>query len=422
MIKNIFNTFFTKTLTAAINLVTVILLSQVLGAEGKGVSSIIITSVSFLLVFSNLFAGTTIVYFIPRISNPALVWLGYLWTFFTCVFGYIVLKITHLAPNDYIIHITIIAGIQSLLVVHSKWLLGKEQLVKGNYITIVQSSSMLIGISVLFFLKEKSIYSYISALYISFGIAYLISVLETKKYWAKPDFRELISRIKEVFIYGIYNQADNVLFLFTLRANYYLLEYFHGSATLGIYSNGVALAEAVWLVTYSVSLVLYARLVNIDDVAYAQNITWKLAKITLYLSALGIGIASLLPSSFYTYLFGNEFNDVPKILMIYAPGVSVFSCALVIIHYFAGIGRFKLNAVFSLVGFVLVLVLSYLLIPKLGYIGAAISASTAYFTIGIIVLIVFFKESKIKMNQFLINQEDYRFLKLTFFSKKQTGI
>ena len=99
-------------------------------------------------------------------------------------------------------------------------------------------------------------------------------------------------------------------------------------------------------------------------------------------------------------------------------GLSIFQVVMVIIHYFAGIGRFKLNAIFSLVGFVLVLVLSYLLIPSLGYIGAAISASTAYFSIGVIVLVVFFKESKIKANQLFIRPEDFHFLKLTFFNKK----
>jgi len=411
MLKNIFNTFFTKSLTAAMNLLGVILLSRLLGADGKGVSSIIITTVSFLLVFSNLFAGTTIVYFVPRISNPALIWLGYLWTAVTCITGYIVLKITALVPDQYSIHITLIAGIQSLLVIHSKWLLGKEEVVKSNILTIIQSALMLVGLIFLFFGVSKHINSYLFALYLSFGATYLVSVWNTKKYWGPSDFGQLLGRFKEVFMYGMYNQAENFLYLLTLRVNFYVLEYFEGNASVGIYSNGVALAEAIWLITYSVSLVLYSRLSNSNDVRYAQDISWRLAKMTFYFSLLGIVAMALIPASFYSFIFGPEFNDVPLILWIFSPGVSIFSCALVILHYYSGVGRVKWNLVFSLFGFSFVIILSYLLIPRFGYLGAAYSASLSYGLTGLVILVVFMKEAKRSPSEILLNWDEWKFLK-----------
>ena len=52
MFGKILNTFGTKILVAFINLAIAIIISQVLGDSGKGIQSLVLTNISFILIFS----------------------------------------------------------------------------------------------------------------------------------------------------------------------------------------------------------------------------------------------------------------------------------------------------------------------------------------------------------------------------------
>ncbi len=92
MFRNILNTFGTKGITAVINLAIAIILSQVLGASGKGEQGLIVTTIAFMLVFANLIGGATLVYFTPRLSHSALILPSYLWSVLTAFISYILLQ------------------------------------------------------------------------------------------------------------------------------------------------------------------------------------------------------------------------------------------------------------------------------------------------------------------------------------------
>jgi Na+-driven multidrug efflux pump len=66
----------------------------------------------------------------------------------------------------------------------------------------------------------------------------------------------------------------------------------------------------------------------------------------------------------------------------------------------------------------LVLALSIWLIPTLGYIGAAISASVAYTVTGLVVIAVFRQESKLSLLDFIPQKADFQFIKNIFRTNK----
>ena len=61
MFGKILNTFGTKILVAFINLAIAIIISQVLGDSGKGIQSLVLTNISFILIFSEIVCGASLV-------------------------------------------------------------------------------------------------------------------------------------------------------------------------------------------------------------------------------------------------------------------------------------------------------------------------------------------------------------------------
>jgi O-antigen/teichoic acid export membrane protein len=84
-----------------------------------------------------------------------------------------------------------------------------------------------------------------------------------------------------------------------------------------------------------------------------------------------------------------------------APGILVFVNALIIGHYFSGSGKYHVNTLGSTVGLIITIILSYLLIPRFGYMGAAVTASISYLATSVFVTWFFCREAHLKFSSLL---------------------
>ena len=214
--------------------------------------------------------------------------------------------------------------------------------------------------------------------------------------------------IKKFLKHGSYIQLANLLQLINYRLSYYLIDYWHGTAALGIYSVGVSIAEAVWLISKSIALVQYARVANIQDKEYAQNLTVKLVKLS-FIGTLAVLIPLLLiPAGFFAVIFGKEFADIKIIILSLSPGILSLAISYIFTHYFSGIGKNHVNTIASGLGFILTLLFCFLLIPLYGIIGAAISASLSYFISFLYLFIIFKKESGSSVISYVPKVNDFK--------------
>jgi O-antigen/teichoic acid export membrane protein len=102
----------------------------------------------------------------------------------------------------------------------------------------------------------------------------------------------------------------------------------------------------------------------------------------------------LLPSSFYTWIFGVGFEQTRMVIWTLAFGVLVYNFSILIGHYFSGTGRYQVNAVSSALGLIASVILYYTLIPTYGIAGAGLATSLSYFITTVILIIIFNKENK----------------------------
>ena len=411
MFKKILNTFGTKILAAALNFLIAIIISQTLGDGGKGTQALLLATISFILIFSDIICGASIIYLAPRHSFKKIFVASTVWAALVAVImGFAIWLFYPDLEPDLVLHVAILSFISSLSSINFRFLVGKEEIKKANYNTLLQPVLMVLTLVIYYLcLKKTDIYGYVIALYAAYGGTFLLGMWMLRDEYANlPNEKDKVYGpvLKDLFKYGFLNQTGHFVQFFNLRLSYYLLDRFIDTGRVGVFSNAVSLAEAIWIISSSIALVQYARISNVDDRAYAQKLTLDLSKICLVISALAVIVLALLPPQVYIFVFGPEFGEMTNIIRILAPGVLFYCVFLILGHYYSGIGRYQMNTFAALCGLAATCVLGFTLIPRYDVTGAAITSSVSYTVNAIFLFIFFLKESHFKGRDFILRKSE----------------
>ena len=295
-------------------------------------------------------------YFIARFRNKpeVLILPSYSWTIIVSLFSYLVLLLFPVVDKTYILHICLLSVLNSFASINSSVLTGKEKISSANLISLAQPFFLIISLLILFNIKdEPHVGDYIYSLYISFGITGIISFILYHKHCGKfiiHGLKEYRSVVSEMFRYGLLNQVAHITQMLSFRLSFYVLDHYHGEAVVGVFSNGISLAESIWMISKSISLVQYARISNIDDRPEAARLTVRLIKFSILASLFILIPLVILPSSFYLFVFGDGFSGTRMVIWSLALGVLVYNFSILAGHYFSGTGRYYINAVSSSLG------------------------------------------------------------------------
>ena len=423
MIKQIANTFFVKILSGVLNLVIAIIISNYLGAEGKGIQGIILTTISVIVIFAGIVGSGGLTYLLPRMRFALLIIPSYLWTIFIISLLWLILKFTEIVPSEYINHVITISFAATLLDVNNSILYAKKLIYKVNFAGIIQVITTLSVIIYLFLFKDElSVRSYIIGLYSGFGLSVVISFWFTRKYYLTAyNFsfsRYWIGMINQ-FKYGGFNQLDILAQVLTFRLAYYFLNYFSSVSDVGIYSNAVSIIESVWLLSRSIAFVQHSVIVNSRDKTYKGNLTVTFIKLAGILALFAIVVLVFIPEGFYKFIFGDEFGLMRLAILSLSPGVLFFSISFIVSAYLSGVGKHYINSISSFSGLLTIIIFSLFLIPKYGIVGAGISASMAYLITTVIKLYNFCRINQISLLALVPSKKDIKIIR-SLITKKNT--
>lgn len=420
MFKNIYTTFASNFISALLNLLIAVVISQTLGAEVKGEQSIILTNIVIILLFNNIIGGATLVYIVPRFNNRKVLQYSYLWAFIVCSGAFLITRLIPGLNHELLLHTFILTFISALASANTMILLGKEKILAKNAIHVLQILSVAVFLVIaIFALKIENIHAYIYALYFGYGSSLLLSMFLLAKHWKAgrqiDDVKQPL--IPSMFRYGFFNQLSHITQMLSLRLSYYLLLIFYGNESVGIYSVAVAIIESVWLISKSIATVQYASITNSTDETYNRQLTVKLLRSSLLFSLLMIIGLSILPVSFFRFMFGEEFAPVKPIVLLLIPGVFFYNFYLITGHYFSGKGKYHINTVASAIGLIVTLALSLILIPLYDFYGAAMAGSLSFIATSTYAFLVFRKISGFPLREFFPGKGDIleylRFFKKT---------
>lgn len=418
MLKKIVGTAGTRMLNALVNLVILFLITHHLGSKGLGIIGLILLDVGVIQLVIDMVAGSALVYFASRESTgkllfPAYIWIALINTLFFFTFKFL----EHYFPGLYSTIIpagakTDIIGLailNSLMVSHYGLLLGKERIKTYNIIFTIQVMVVLVVfLTHIFYLKDKSVEAYLTSLYAGYATAAIIGLLAVLRSYNSWSLRQWPVTTRKVIRYGIITQIANVLHIGNKRFSFYIIKRFAGYQPLGIYTAGMQLTEGLRLIGQSISIVQFAAISNTTDKGYARQLTIKLMKFTVLITLFAVLILVMFPESFYAWIFGKDFTAVKPVIYALSPGVVALASNTIFSHYFSGLGNPKVNLWSNVVGFVFTLTLAFLLIPVYGITGAAVTASVSYISTVIYQYVIFKKQTGTRFREWLPKKQDFR--------------
>ena len=411
MFKKIAFTFGIRIIIAVLNLAIVVLLSRYTGAAGKGEASLIVTTIAMILLFCNMVGGSSLVYFVPRYNILQLFMLSNAWSLIVCVASYLIFICSSIVPANVVVPVVLLSLINSFLSTNLTILLGKEKINTHNLLLLLQALANIILLWLMVKgLDQSNVNAYIISLYAAMGLCLLISCILILPLIKADQQKKQDGLLPRLASYGFYNQAGHVMKFMSFRCTYYMLSGYSGDVVLGIFSNGVSLVESVFLISNSIATVLYPKVANSTDLQYSQKLTLQLTKFSILLCFAALMPLVLLPSGFFVWLFGSEFAGVHHVILVLAPGILCYNIALVMGHYFSGIGKYKVNTLANFIGLVTTLILAAFYLPDFGITQVGVISTLSYVTTTAFIIFYFVKEAKIKAWELVPAPADFKWL------------
>lgn len=368
---------FSRIASAAFGLVVSIVISRELGAETKGDHALFVVGVSIIHLFTNLFGGASLGYLAPRHSLSFLVRLSTAWSILSGIICGIILWLLGLLPEGFEWYIIGSGVLFACWNGYVTLLLGRQYNQAYNTIMFINPLMSALFLVVLLYTFQYNLYAFANGYLAAQIVTLIVSFI-----WIQsiPDVQKMEGEKgwKSLFKHGIYIQLANLTQFLNYRILFYLINDFFGKAFLGVYSNALALAESVWMVSKSISTVQFSKIVNSHSDVEARAITRKYIPVSGGVSAIGIAILLLIPSSFFTFLFGKDFSEVSELMYWLSPAILAMSMGNIYAHYFAGKGLNHINFIGSLINLVILLIVFFVAKPLLREFTAPFSAAVSF--------------------------------------------
>ncbi|MES2628164.1 MAG: polysaccharide biosynthesis C-terminal domain-containing protein [Bacteroidota bacterium] len=392
MIRRVIGTFFSRLSNVAVTLGISILVSNSLGAAGRGEQAAFLLSVTLICIATQVVGGTAITMITPKYPGRQILNLSYVWAAASGIVAWVVLYLIG-ALGQYAIHILVISVVHSIWSNNAFYLLGKEKGGWFNSLNFIYSLVTLLYLAVVWWLGEMQLKHYVIGLYLGHACSLGASFvgLKGKLEGERTAYTELLRKFIK---HGGYIQLANVAQLLKNRIHFYIIVYYLGDSALGIYSNAVAIADGIWIISRSTAIVQFSKVVNMDSDEEARKMTVGYTWLSSGLTLCAVLVAIAIPDSLFTMIFGREFTGIHEVLMYLSVAVVALSSSNLISHYFSGIGLNHINVIGSVIGLIITSALGYWLIPTMGLSGAAIASSVAFTATAVFHWITFLVKGK----------------------------
>ncbi|MBR4390942.1 MAG: polysaccharide biosynthesis C-terminal domain-containing protein [Bacteroidales bacterium] len=425
MFKKILGTGMTRVMNLLIGFITMMMGTRVLGSTEWGIGFTVLTDVTFLLIGIEFLAGSGLVYFTPRKKLSTLMLVSYSWILMVMAF-YVLLFFTlsffplvfdRIVPKGYEVITLLLTLVYSFHNFNLNVFLGKEKVGTFNWIFLlqifIQVSSMALFIFV-FHLHDARAFVY--SLLCGYSVAFIVGFILMLPMVKHEGYDPIMATAKEMLRYGYVIQLSTLVSTLNRRMSIYLLRQHCSSSSVGVYGAGTQVGEGVKVFGLSISMVQFSRLSNLTDEEKIVKLTIKFLKLTVVLTLIALLVIACLPVSLFTWLFSDEFGQVKEIILLMSPGLLFLSAQMIFSHYFSGTGIPKYNLFAALTGLAVTIPCTFLMIPSMGIVGAAIAFSCTYTAIMLYQWFTFKRLTGVKAKDLLLTKEDWIWCKEEFFA------
>ena len=386
-------TIFSKTAILLTNFLLVVITAQIWGSEGRGEIALIMANIAIIIIFNNISSGSTIAFNATKVNKFELLSTSFLGTLTTSVVGSILFSLFY--GFDNFKHLLIISILTSLSNSLSLYYLGIKKIKWFNLLTFLNPISVLIFLFIIYYwVNITNINAFFYAFYLGYGIVLLIGFYNL--FISKNVIFSLINKnnLKNILKYGFNNELSNLFQFLNYRLSYFFIAEIIDLQSLGVFSVAVAVAEATWIISKSMSTILFSEILNSKIRAKNLELTVKFAKQNFGFSVALSVVLFFIPNSIFIFIFGDNFIEVKTITTYLIPGIIFIATSNIFGHYFSGIGKLHILKNKSYYGFITTLITSIIFIPKYGILGACISLNASYLISSVYLFNMFLKDVK----------------------------
>jgi len=172
--------------------------------------------------------------------------------------------------------------------------------------------------------------------------------------------------------------VTNLVSLLNYRASLFLVEHFHGLASVGTYSVAIQVAELLWLVSSAVTMSLYAR-IGAPDRAQAAFDTLRAVRFNVLVTVVAAPVLWALAAWAVPWVMGEAYTASLLPLAALLPGVAAYAAASSLSAFYTNhLGRPHLSGMVAGLSLGVSVLAGWWLIPAWGSLGAAVASTTGY--------------------------------------------
>lgn len=393
---DIVSVFTSNVFSLIANLLLVVLLTRVLGAEGYGLYTAILVVPLLVVSFFQMGIRPSTIFLmgsgkhdadsiVSAVVSTLIVTsgLGMLFSGITYLLmfreGYTPLLVSYALATIPMRLTSIYAG---------GVFLAKEQMKQANLMNWLTALFMLLFGVVFVWLLKLKVSGALAGLMLSNLIVsgYAITLLN-KEYKIKLSLRNpLILRMVKL---GVVYAASFLVIQLNYRIDIVLLQWLADKKEVGLYSLGVAVSELLWQIPLAVSIVVMTRSANSTDQKLMNESTARLIRLSLLagilLSLIIYGVAPFI----IPLVFGKEFTESISIIQTILPGILFVIVFRILSGQLSGMGKPQVALRAFIPALILNIIFNLILIPRYGGLGSAISTNISYLTGTVVYLLTY---------------------------------
>ncbi len=412
--KNIASNFITQIITSALAFMVSIIVSRVLGPEGKGVVAY------FLLFFTTIgqYGHFGITYATPYFSKKTeydgeeVFNNNFSYTITMCIITSSIIllgRYFELIFTEYN-YLMIFLGIFTLTFTMimeflSTFYIANERIIEVNRINLTSNLLKLFAMFILWITSTLNIYTYLLVLVFPL-IFNTISLRRDLKISFKFALNKIL--LKKEFKFGLTIYLATLFIFMNYKIDQFFIKFILGEGQLGVYSVAVSLAELLFLIPGSVAGAILGRLYNMsnDSPEERRRLTSGTIKVTFYVTFI-LMVASIICTSLIPLIYGKAYSGAILPTIILFLGILFASIGKISASYFQSSGEPKIHLYITFLVFLVNIILNWTLIPLVGIAGAAIASSVSYTVYGIAYVVIFIRKEKFTFEGlFLFNKEE----------------
>ncbi len=386
--KKIVWTFATRVLMIVSSVAAGVIVAHWLGAEGVGALAVINVAVATIVQLGSFGLPSSNTYFIAQdqahfraaainslifaLGVGAILALG-----LSAVaslrpdwFGFVSPELIRIAAISIPFQLIALIGLNILLA------LGKIK--EFNLLDLAGQSFVLINAVLVWLVLRQGLDMLVTlntAASILVSVVIVLLLVISGKRLVQSKWRADMALLRRMISYGVRFHISILAGAIIIRADLLVVNHFRGAAEAGVYSVASQFALLLMLLPGVIATLLFPR-VTIEQDARGET-TCLVSRYTTFIMFLcclaAVPLSLLLP-----LVYGPEFSDATKLLLILLPGVYLMGLESVLVQHFNAFGLPRAIPLYWVATLALNLVLVFALVPRYGAQGAAIASSISY--------------------------------------------